>query len=930
MEHDTAATKLCAIALLDVSASVPDEALDKALPELQALFANLDADHGAGLVAFAGSPRVLVEPRFEPLDALELRKRVFAIRKPDNPHAAGALDLERTHVERALDLALGLFPAGYSRRLVLFSDGRANAGRAQEKILAARARGVDLHAVTLSHAKAPFDLAVASLSVPTQTQEGVGYEVKVDVVAQAAAVGRVKLFRNGFLVERRELELQAGHNELRFRQQTEEPGQYVYRAQLECDRRQASLDNDAGYAFTRLRSKKKKLLVLGELESEAFELLTALQQSRCVPEFRTPDGAPEQLLDLLDYDGVILNNLLAASLPTDRQVLLRDWVDLFGGGLLSIGLDSLGGYEGTPIEEALPVSAGKERLPKPSLSIVMLADTSSSIVLADRADAAEAGGESGAFSRPEIMRNAAKLIVDSLSERDTFGLIGFGTEKYAPRWLVSLQKAYDKQMLKERVESQLQTTPYVLDGQRLHELLQARLEPAELGAAAQVAADLTKALRENQRPHLTVEALSDYARKTLKMQAKAVNMLAVANEAEGLIQPNAFLARSNAYPALQRAVNALKQMESVDKRIVLLSDGYVEGNVDYRRLAGRLAADGIKVSTVALKEGDAYKKFLDEVAHWGMGRGYRVEDPGAFAGAFKADVEAQGNPRVLEQPFRPRKIADAPHLRGVNVSLAPQLFGYVRTAPKLGARTLLGVPPDYEPLLAAWDYGSGRSAVFTADAQERWASLWLRNWKDGYRQLWESTVHALCARSAARVLRPQVDVHGQQVALEVDFLDGQNRFLNGEPLHVRFYYLGESGYLFSRTAAEEAPLRQVAPGRYVCDYAAAKKGLYLARIGGPRAGDLSCVGFVISTVAEQTERTEDAETLARWAQTGGGSLDSEPKVWLDLGGKRHLKRTDLSAWAALLAVLVFTLDVVLRRWPAYAAALRGKTGKADA
>lgn len=919
---------ICVIALLDVSASVPDTAIDKAIPKLEELFQKADNDHGVGLVAFAGSPRVLIPPQFKALPAEEVRKQIRTLRPqtkkdeetPDKP-AADDISPDSTHVERALDLAMGLFPGGYSRRLVLFSDGNATAGRAQEKIISARKRGVDLHTVTLSHKEASFDVAVTALTVPSQVDQGVGFDVKVDISAQAAGKVRLRLYRNGFLLAQRELELQAGHNEAVFRQQTEIPGQYVYRATLECEQKQRNLENDTAFAFVRLRSKKKKLLILGELEQEAIHLISALLRSRSVPEFRTPDGAPEQLLDLLDYDGVVLNNLLVQSLPTHKQILVRDWVELFGGGLLVIGLDQHGGYAGTSIEEALPVTCDLDRLPKPSLSVVTVADTSRSIILADQEEARHTDGKLTTKSRPEIIRYTAKQILDSLSERDSFGLINFGTERFTPRWLVRLQKAYDKDRIKKQIDRQLQTKPYVSDPDGLLDLIQRRTRPEVKITTEKLSKDIEEFLRHDARPHLVPGPLATYLRKTLKMREKAVNMALLANEGEELIQPNAFLARSNAYHALIRAVNVLKQMEAVDKRIILLSDGYVEGTLDYKRLAGQLASDGLTLSTIALKHADAHKVFLENVSRWGMGRNYNVSDPEAFAKRFKAELEALGNPRILEQPFRPRKIMDSSYLWGVNISLAPQLFGYVRTAPKLGSQTLLGVPPDYEPLLSVWDYGAGRSAVFTADAQERWAILWIKSWRDGFQQLWESVVHTLCARPRDRVLNPQVDVHGQTVKVEVDFLDSQSRFLNGQTLRARFYYLGESGYLFSRTAVEEVPLHQVAPGRYTCEYTGSDKGLYIARITGSHPRDLSAMGFVISTLAEQTALTENEETLRRWAKTGGGLRDSDLKQWLDFSNKRRRRPTDLSGWIMLLAVILFTLDIILRRWPAFVSVL---------
>jgi hypothetical protein len=282
----------------------------------------------------------------------------------------------------------------------------------------------------------------------------------------------------------------------------------------------------------------------------------------------------------------------------------------------------------------------------------------------------------------------------------------------------------------------------------------------------------------------------------------------------------------------------------------------------------------------------------------------------------------------MEFPFRARKVGESPMLRGVNIELSPQLFGYVRTAPRLGARNLLAVPPDYEPLLSSWEFGAGRAAVFTADAQEHWASLWVRDWPQGFNQLWSSAMHALCERPVGRRLVPQLDVSGQHVKLNVDFVDESNSFLNGEPLTARFYFLGEEGYIFSRTAVEEFPMTQAAPGRYTCEYRAPERGIYIARIAGSGPRDVAAMGFVVSLLAEETTLSADEAALKRWAVAGGGALGGTPEDWMNERTKTRESAVDLSKWAVILAALVFAVDVVLRRWPAFSRFFARKGGAA--
>jgi hypothetical protein len=621
--------------------------------------------------------------------------------------------------------------------------------------------------------------------------------------------------------------------------------------------------------------------------------------------------------------------------------MLRDYVELFGGAMLVVGLDSSGGYAGTPIEDALPVVCGLERLGNVSSSVIVIADTSRSLTLADAEERRTTTGPATApsISRPDIIKRTAKQIAASLSERDTFGLIGFGSEMYSPRWVVRPQKVYDRAKIESNIDNHLLTAPRFDDPQALADLIARMAKPSESVPPEQLAHDIESIADPQHLPHLTAKTLMPYLRNKLKITNQVVNPDEVAQAVEKLLEPNAFLARSNAARSIQRAVNELKQRQTASKRIIMLTDGYLEGgdkndvtpggkpaakpsgggDVDYERLAGQLAADGISISTIALKYADANRRMLEGVARWGLGRAYRVDDPSVFEGQFRKEIESVGKPRVMEFPFRAQKSADSSLLRGVDVSVAPQLFGYVRTAPKLGARNALVVPPDYEPLLTAWDFGAGRTAVFTSDAQSRWASLWIRDWPIGYKHLWGSVLKSLCERPPDRRLLPQLNVKGQEIELAVDFLDDANGFLNGQSVTARFYYLGEDGYVFSRASANELSLAQEAPGRYVCHYRAPHKGLYMVRIAGNGRREVAAMGFVVSLLAEETTLTADEAELSRWAAACGGEIAPSPQRW-------HAPTIshaafDISKWAMIVAAIFFCLDVILRRWPAVASLL---------
>ncbi len=87
----------------------------------------------------------------------------------------------------------------------------------------------------------------------------------------------------------------------------------------------------------------------------------------------TPATLSPSLADLADYAAVILVNVNARDLSPRKMDALRDYVRDLGGGLAAVGGPQsfgVGGYFGTPLEEALPVNMqidDQERFPAVSI-----------------------------------------------------------------------------------------------------------------------------------------------------------------------------------------------------------------------------------------------------------------------------------------------------------------------------------------------------------------------------------------------------------------------------------------------------------------------------------------------------------------------------------------------------------------------------------
>ncbi|HEY3322833.1 MAG TPA: VWA domain-containing protein [Planctomycetota bacterium] len=842
-----AETRLCILALVDVSESMPENTAADVARELAELSKSAGPEKQIGLILFAGRSRVALAPSSNVLAEADLLKTLQqALQAPRGSQEYQALERQETRYEPALELAASTFPPGFGKRILLWSDGNETDGNSLRLASSLGRSGIDLNARVVEAKDRPLDVLMAAVEAPTQVRTAEAYDVKANLLASRAASGKVRLYRNGFLVGAKDVSLAAGATSVVFRQSLKESGQYLYRAVFETQEKQPK-DNDEGFAYTTATG-PLKVLVIGAYELEAASLVQALRAQKMIVEYRDAFGAPQTLLDLFGYDAVVLNNVPASKLNENQMRMLRDYVRDFGGGLLVAGGNrSLGPgeYSATPLEDALPVTCSAEGMLAPSTAVVLVVDTSRSMVTQHL----ESGEK---FDGVKYMTEAASLIVAQLSPKDFFGMIGTGNERVTPRWLVRLQKVYDKERICADIQRQLTA-------------------------------------------------------------------------------PDAFSMRSNVYQSMRRAGDELAQQDTRRKSVIVLSDGCFETGFNYPRLAAKMNSDGIQISAIAVGP-ECDTNAMQELARWGGGlcqtaaeSGAASQDASQTVDVVKKVFDSSAASLIIEEPFRARKIADSALVGDIDVSTAPTLFGYVRTKLKLGAANVLAVPPEYDPLLAVWNCGDGKAAVFTSDASDRWAILWLREWGRNFETFWSDVVRSLTRRSQRSRLIPEVRLNGQQLALNVDFLDARGEFISGQSLRGELYYLGEQGYLYSRTTQEKIALAADGPGRYAGGLRLSKKGLYALKVAGPEHGQIVTTGLVLSNFKEYLSLTANSAFLSELASAGGGKSGVDPAQALSLDGKQRETMTDVSHWGILLAAVLFLADVLARRWPALAPLFVRKT-----
>jgi Ca-activated chloride channel family protein len=387
--------------------------------------------------------------------------------------------------------------------------------------------------------------------------------------------------------------------------------------------------------------------------------------------------------------------------------------------------------------------------------------------------------------------------------------------------------------------------------------------------------------------------------------------LAVNKEAikEGISRIQAS-AQTNIYPALERAFEQLEQSPSKVKHVILLSDGKTYPD-DYEELVKRMTEKDITVSTVAVGE-EADRELLKDIADWGKGRSYFIEDAAKVQQIFIEETQIALEATLVEESFKPVVKREVEALRGIDFSKAPPLRGYVSTVPRDTAEVILEAA-DEDPLLARWHYGIGRSVMFTSDVKNRWAVDWL-NW-DGYGKFWSQLVRETARRHHGAEVDFQVTRKGNAAEVELSVVDETGHYPKGiEPA------LRVTG---PKSGVASVAMRQTAPGRYRASVPVSISP------GSPWKFELSGEGLPEEALA-RAGRTRtvfypypdeyrfyppDIEKLEAVAKETGGKVSPEIEDIFRVDGEHASVPTALAPILVPIALLFYFLDIAVRRAP---------------
>ncbi len=397
--------------------------------------------------------------------------------------------------------------------------------------------------------------------------------------------------------------------------------------------------------------------------------------------------------------------------------------------------------------------------------------------------------------------------------------------------------------------------------------------------------------------YIGVVAFDDAARWALEVH-QLVDFVTL-EQSIGRIQASG---QTNVRSGVEAAYAALQNTEARIKHVILLTDGWVHSG-ELTALAEQMREQGITLSVVAAGGGSA--EYLAELAQSGGGRYYPAVDILSVPDFFLQETVKAVGKYIVEEPFYPLPTAPSPVLRGLDPATLPLLLGYNGATPKGTARVALGTPRG-DPLLATWQYGLGRAAVWTSDVKGQWATNWV-TW-EGFARFAAQLVGWTLPAPQVEGVTARATLEEDRAVVRVEASDEAGRPRNF--LDVTATLIGPD----LRTS--ELSLTQVGAGRYETSAEISQPGTFLVQVGireGDNALGQQTLGLVVPYSPEYRASGTDWTLLNELARlTGGGELPSPPAAFV-----HNLPTADRAQeiWGTCLLVvaLLFPLDVAVRR-----------------
>ena len=410
---------LTIVVLRDLSDSVSRLETDAALEEISSRLGTLAVPDQVALISFAGEP------------ALE---QGLALRLGQGKQVS--VDGSATDISSAFRYAASFLSAnspGGGKRIILLSDGNSTEGDVirEARNLAVAGISVDVWPLTYNRVN---EILVESVSAPQEVEPGQTYEIDAVIESTVDSVTRVILKEDEQVLAIKEIPVGIGRNRVSFPVVSGE-GNTRFRVHIESAEGTDSIKlNNSGSVLVTTRENSRVLLVS---EDGSSPIGGYLDGSQILVEQISESELSSLVTDYTNYSSVILDNVSYFSIRKETAQLLERLVYSNGMGLLMVGGENSfgsGGWKGTAVEEALPVSMDIQQrkiIPNGALAIIL---------------------HTCEFPQGNLWaRQISMSALDALTEKDYFGLLLYKSGVNV--WGIPMELCSDKGSLSTRINS---------------------------------------------------------------------------------------------------------------------------------------------------------------------------------------------------------------------------------------------------------------------------------------------------------------------------------------------------------------------------------------------------------------------------------------------------------------------------------------------
>lgn len=226
--------------------------------------------------------------------------------------------------------------------------------------------------------------------------------------------------------------------------------------------------------------------------------------------------------------------------------------------------------------------------------------------------------------------------------------------------------------------------------------------------------------------------------------------------------------------ALEIAARQLIASGRTTRHIILLSDGAsIRPSAEHDPLIAALSRSGVTVTSIRIGDDKDSHALVKQIAEATGGSFYLVTDAVSLPSLMIADTRQRAgrkdddDEKPTDAAFRPRVASQGEALGGIRERDLPMLQEMASVPLKAGATAWLTGGPRGEgsPILAGWQNGLGRVAVFTANPGTDWQS-----WGQ-VRRFWSQLVRWVARPQSADEVRLSVRDDGASPMLSIDTYD---------------------------------------------------------------------------------------------------------------------------------------------------------------